>query len=141
MGSKDGNNTLIEFYKTQKAAGKKAPFFYYVWENGKMHKEMEQAALFANVGLRMGGLGHHNVNKSKRSKSVESRSKKGAGRSKHRSSLMTTIDASADHRRSKTVGFLGSLDEIDATLLNEEKTTSKDRSSTISIASSRSSIL
>ena len=27
QGSKDGNNTLIEFYKTQKAAGKKAPFF------------------------------------------------------------------------------------------------------------------
>ena len=118
-GSKDGNNTLIEFIRP-KAAGKKAPFFYYVWENGRKYKEMEQAALFANVGLRMDGLGHHNVNKSKRSKSVESRSKKGAGRSKHRSSLVTTIGGTGDHRRSKTVGFLGSLDEIDGTLLNEE---------------------
>ena len=89
MGSKDGNSTLIEFYKTQKAEGKKAPFFYYVWENGKMHKRMQQEALFANV-LSMGGLGHHNVNKSKRSKSVDSNSKKGAGRSKKRSSVIST---------------------------------------------------
>jgi phosphatidylinositol-4,5-bisphosphate 3-kinase len=140
QGSKDGNSTLIEFYKTQKAEGKKAPFFYYVWENGKMHKRMQQEALFANV-LSMGGLGHHNVNKSKRSKSVDSNSKKGAGRSKKRSSVISSTNASAEHRRSKTVNFLDSLNEIDATQLNEEKTDLRDRSSTVSIASNRSSTL
>ena len=105
-----------------------------------MHKRMQQEALFANV-LSMGGLGHHNVNKSKRSKSVDSNSKKGAGRSKKRSSVISSTDASAEHRRSKTVNFLDSLNEIDASQLNEEKTDLKDRSSTVSIASNRSSTL
>ena len=139
QGSKDGNNTLIEFYKTQKPQERRL-HFYYVWENGKMHKRMQQEALFANV-LSMDGLGHHNVNKSKRSKSVDSNSKKGAGRSKKRSSVISSTDASVDHRRSKTVNFLDSLNEIDATQLNEEKTDLKDRSSTMSIASNRSSTL
>ena len=39
------------------------------------------------------------------------------------------------------MGFLDSLNEIDATQLNEEKTDLRDRSSTVSIASNRSSTL
>jgi hypothetical protein len=107
-GSEDGNGTLIEFYKTQKLNGKKAPFFYYVLENSMKYHEMKQAKLMNNVGISLDD--HYNVKgRSKRSRSfdhVGGNGGKGFGKSVSDRSLGGGKVVKKSVHRSSMMGFM-----------------------------------